>query len=188
MSFLYDQIYEDVKKLIKKYDSRDPREILIQRGVNIIAFKENTKLLGMYKIIKRNSFVFYNPFVDKRIQNMVFAHELGHDLYHREMAKNENLIEYELFDINSEMELCANIFAAHLLLDEKQLLNDIKEGYTYNQLASIYNVNVNLMIFKLNEMHRMGINIRKEEADSRFFRDINGKDMRNHDIYWWNYK
>lgn len=87
MSFLYDEIFDDVKKLIKKYDSRNPKEILIQRGVNIIAFKENTKLLGMYKIIKRNSFVFYNPFVDKRIQNMVFAHELGHDLYHKDMAK-----------------------------------------------------------------------------------------------------
>ena len=173
MSFLYDDIFDDVKKLIKKYDSRNPKEILIQRGVNIIAFKENTKLLGMYKIIKRNSFVFYNPFVDKRIQNMVFAHELGHDLYHKDMAKNENLIEYELFDINSEMELCANIFAAHLLLDEKEL---------------IYNVNVNLMIFKLNEMHRMGMNIKKEEADPNFFKDINGKDIRNHDIYWWNYK
>ena len=59
MSFLYDQIYEDVKKLIKKYDSRDPREILIQRGVNIIAFKENTKLLGMYKIIKSIKYNFY---------------------------------------------------------------------------------------------------------------------------------
>lgn len=183
MSFFYDQIFDDVKKLIKKYDSRDPREILIQRGVNIIAFKENTKLLGMYKIIKRNSFVFYNPFVDRRIQNMVFAHELGHDFYHRDMAKNENLIEYELFDINSEMELCANIFAAHLLLDEKELINDVKEGYTYNQLASMHDVNVNLMIFKLNEMHRMGMNIKKEEADSRFFKDINGKDIRNHDIY-----
>ena len=183
MSFLYDQIFDDVKKLIKKYESRDPKEILIQRGVNIIAFKENTKLLGMYKIIKRNSFVFYNPFVDKRIQNMVFAHELGHDLYHKDMAKNENLVEYELFDINSEMELCANIFAAHLLLDEKELIKDIKEGYTYNQLASMYDVNVNIMIFKLNEMHRMGIKIRKEEANPNFFRDIDGKDIKNYDIY-----
>lgn len=68
MSFLYDQIYEDVKNLIKKYDSRDPREILIQRGVNIIAFKENTKLLGMYKIIKRNSFVFIIPLLIKEFK------------------------------------------------------------------------------------------------------------------------
>ncbi|MDY3006815.1 ImmA/IrrE family metallo-endopeptidase [Anaerococcus sp. AGMB00486] len=182
MSF-YDEIFKDVKNIIKKYDTRNPKEILIQRGVTILAFKENTKLLGMYKIIKRNSFVFYNPFVDKRIQNMVFAHELGHDIYHRTYAKDSNLMEYELFDINSEMELCANIFAAHLLLDENKLIEDIKQGYTYNQLASLYNVNVNLMIFKLNEMHRMGIKIKKEEADSRFFKNINGKDIKNHDLY-----
>lgn len=183
MSFFYDQIFDDVKKLIKKYDTRDPKEILDQRGVTIIAFKENTKLLGMYKIIKRNSFVFYNPFVDERIQNMVFAHELGHDLYHRDMAKNDNLIEHKIFDINSEMELCANIFAAHLLLDENQLIEDIKEGYTYNQLASMYNVNVNLMIFKLNEMNRMGLNVKREEGDPKFFKNINGKDIKNYDIY-----
>lgn len=180
---LYDEIFRDVKKLIKKYDTRDPKEILRQRGVILLAFKENTKLLGMYKIIKRNAFVFYNPFVDERIQNMVFAHELGHDIYHRAYAKDSNLIEYELFDINSEMELCANIFAAHLLLDEKRLIEDIKQGYTYNQLASIYGVNVNLMIFKLNEMHRMGIAIKKEEADPRFFSNIDGKDSKNHEIY-----
>lgn len=52
----------------------------------------------------------------------------------------------------------------------------------------MYDVNVNLMIFKLNEMHRMGMKIKKEEADPNFFKDIDGKDIRNHDIYWWNYK
>ena len=93
-------------------------------------------------------------------------------IFHEDAASNE-LIEYELFDINSEMELEANIFAAHLLLDEKSLIEDVKEGYTYNQLASMYDVNVNLMIFKLNEMHRMGMPIRKEApSKSTFFRDI----------------
>lgn len=67
------------------------------------------------------------------------------------------------------MELEANIFAAHLLLDENCLIEDVKEGYTYNQLASMYDVNVNLMIFKLNEMHRMGMPIRKESPSSSTF-------------------
>ena len=80
------------------------------------------------------------------------------------------------FDINSEMELEANIFAAHLLLDEKSLIEDVRFGYTYNELASMYDVNVNLMIFKLNEMHRMGMPIRKEApSKSTFFRQIDGK-------------
>lgn len=172
MGISYDSIYKKAREVIDTYKSRDPRDILERRGVHLIAFKSNTKLLGMYKIIKEVSFVFYNPFVDERIQNMVFAHELGHHLFHEDAAAND-LIEYELFDINSEMELEANIFAAHLLLDENCLIEDVKEGYTYNQLASMYDVNVNLMIFKLNEMHRMGMPIRKESpSSSTFFRDI----------------
>ncbi len=175
MSISYDNIYKMTQSIIEKYDSRDPKEILEQRGVHLIAFKSHTKLLGMYKIIKGISFVFFNPFVDYRIQNMVFAHELGHDILHKDIAAND-IIEYELFDINSEMELEANIFAAHLLLDEKNLIEDARFGYTYNELASMYDVNVNLMIFKLNEMHRMGMPIRKESpSQATFFRKIDGK-------------
>ncbi|MGO3017611.1 MAG: ImmA/IrrE family metallo-endopeptidase [Anaerococcus sp.] len=173
MSISYDQIFKDSQRIIETYGTRNPRDILEGRNVKIIPFSTDTKILGMFKIIKRNSFVFYNPYVDKRIQNMVFAHELGHEIYHKNMAKNSNLMEYELFDINSEMELEANIFACHLLINEDELLEDLKQGYTYNQLASLYNVNVNLMIFKLNEMHRMGLPIKKESpADSKFFNNL----------------
>lgn len=172
MGLSYNNIYNETLDLINLHKTRDPRQILEERNVHLIAFKKNTKLLGMYKIIKGISFVFYNPFVDERIQNMVFAHELGHDMFHKDQA-TEDLIEYELFDITSEMELEANIFAAHLLLDEDLLMDDIMEGYTYNQLAAMYDVNVNLMIFKLNEMHRMGMPIRSETpSESTFFRDI----------------
>lgn len=51
MAYSYDQIYEDVLDLIKTHGSRDPREILEERGVHLIPFKEDTKLLGMYKIL-----------------------------------------------------------------------------------------------------------------------------------------
>lgn len=173
MTLSYENIYKDVQNLIKKHETRDPKQILKERKVKLIAFNANTKLLGMYKIIKRNSFVFYNPYVDQRIQNMVFAHELGHDIYHKEVAKDLELLEYELFDINSEMEIEANIFAAHLLLDEKEILEDLKKGYNYQQMASLYNVNVNLMIFKLNEMQRLGLPIKSMGyADAKFFKNI----------------
>lgn len=51
-------------------------------------------------------------------------------------------------------------------------MEDVKEGYSYNQLASLYDVNVNLMIFKLNEMHRMGMPIVKNETDSKFLQKL----------------
>ena len=98
--------------------------------------------------------------------------------------RDRGMVEYQIFDINNEMELEANIFAAHLLLDEKSLLEDVKEGYTYNELASMYDVNVNLMIFKLNEMHRMGMPIRKgNPSHADFFRSIDGRDIKNMGTY-----
>ena len=104
------------------------------------------------------------------------------DIYHRKYASNGALIEYQLFNINSAMELEANIFAAHLLLDESEITEFIYEGYTYDQLASTFNVNVNLMIFKLNEMYRMGLPIRKGVlANREFFVEIDGKDPKNID-------
>ncbi|NMA50030.1 MAG: ImmA/IrrE family metallo-endopeptidase [Tissierellia bacterium] len=182
MAISYDKIYKDTMKLYRQHGTRDPKTILENRGVNFVAFNQNTKLLGMYKVIKRNRFVFYNPYVDENLLRMVLGHELGHDLYHRKYASNGALIEYELFNINSAMELEANIFAAHLLLDEDEIIEFIYEGYTYDQLAATFNVNVNLMIFKLNEMHRMGLPIRKGDlANREFFIEIDGKDPKNID-------
>ena len=178
MSFLYDQIFDDVKKLIKKYDSRNPKEILIQSGVNIIAFKENTKLLGMYKIILNKPFVFYNDRMPAPIQRMVLAHELGHHLYHRKHAETKELIEYTLFHLTDAMELEANIFSAHFLLDEEAVYAMARAGYSYMDMARAFSVDVNLMIFKLNEMQRMGYDLPAlEAADNDFFRKIDGRKL-----------
>lgn len=178
-------IYKDVQKLIAHHGTRDPRCILKERKVSLIPFKESTKLLGMYKVILRNKFVFYNPFIDKRILNMVLAHELGHDIYHYELARKEEIIEYELFNITNSTELEANLFAAHLLIDNDELMEYIKEGKCYEELASIFNVNINLMFFKLNEMYRMGYPINRLDVtcDSKFFTNIDGTDKSNYEIY-----
>lgn len=178
-------IYNDVQKLIARHGTRNPRTILEERNVKLIPFDSNTKLLGMYKVFKRNKFVFYNPYVDDRILNMVLAHELGHDIYHYNLAKENNIVEYELFNITNSTELEANLFASHLLIDEDELMEYIREGKCYEDLASTFNVNINLMVFKLNEMYRMGYPINRLDVncDSQFFTEIDGTDEANHEIY-----
>lgn len=167
------RIYEDVKNLIEEEKTNDPEIILEQRDVVLLPALKNTKVLGMYKIIDGVRFVIYNPDMDYITRRMVFAHELGHDFYHQSLAENQDFVEYTLFDIRTEMETEANIFAAHLILDEDEIMNLIREGATYNQLASIFNVNVNMMIFKLNEMQRMGYKLNFDQnPDSNFFRNM----------------
>ena len=60
----YGLIYEDAMKLIKKHETRDPELILKNRNVKLLPFTGQTHALGMYVVIKRNRFVFYNPSID----------------------------------------------------------------------------------------------------------------------------
>ena len=46
-----------------------------------------SSLKGMYRVIKRNRFIFLNNSLDENMLRIVCAHELGHDQLHRNMAK-----------------------------------------------------------------------------------------------------
>ena len=90
-----------------------------------------------------------------------------------------------LFNITSSTELVANLFASHLLISDDELIEYIQEGKCYEELASIFNVNINLMFFKLNEMYRMGYPINRLDVcyDSKFFSEIDGTDKSNHELF-----
>ena len=94
-----------------------------------------------------------------------------HAIYHYKLAKYDEMIEYEIFNMTTSTELEANLFAFHLLIDDDELMEYIREGKCYEELASIFNVNRNLMFFKLNEMYRMGcpINRLNVTSNSNFF-------------------
>ncbi|MDQ0508270.1 Domain of uncharacterised function (DUF955) [Aedoeadaptatus ivorii] len=176
---MYRRLYEDATALRARYGA-DPRRILEERGVTLLPMRTSTKVLGMYKVILRNAFVFYNDAVDESILRMVFAHELGHHLYHRDYAARAELVEYTLFHLTGEMELEANIFSAHLLLEDEKVYEMAKRGYSYGDMARACFVDVNLMIFKLNEMQRMGYDLPFDEiADAGFFSKIDGRDAQN---------
>ena len=108
------------------------------------------------------------------LTQMVCAHEIGHDLLHRELAKGSgSLPEFVLFDMRSTPEYEANAFAAHLLIDDREILENLRQGYDVAQLASMMGTNINLMLIKLQEMSRLGYNIRVPfEPKSDFFKNI----------------
>jgi len=67
------------------------------------------------------------------------------------------LQEFTLFDMRNEMEYEANAFVAHLRIDSEELLELVGHGYDVVQLSSILETNVNLILIKLNELNRMGL-------------------------------
>jgi len=158
MNYKKNIIYTKVQKIINKFGTSDPFEIVKYSNIKIKYINNITNLLGMYTVIERNRFIFLNSNLEDYMLKMVLAHELGHDSLHRHLTKKTSFQEYELFDIVSQPEYEANIFAAHLLINDKDVISLLEEGYTDVEIAGILNININLLIFKMNEMNRYGAN------------------------------
>ena len=125
------------EKLVKRCGSRDPFEIARQLGINVMLCENFGSLKGMYRVIKRNRFIFLNNSLDENMLRIVCAHELGHDQLHRNMAKTTPIHEFMLYDMKSKPEYEANIVAAEILMDSDEVLRYIYEyGYTAEQIAS----------------------------------------------------
>ena len=60
--------------------------------------------------------------------------------------------------MKNNTEYVANAFAAHLLLDNDEVLELAMDGYDIVQIAGILNSDINLLLIKMLEMNKMGYN------------------------------
>ncbi|GHV49416.1 hypothetical protein FACS189499_10480 [Clostridia bacterium] len=110
----------------------------------------------MYAVIENVRFVFINSKLDERMQQLVCAHELGHDALHRDFAKTGALKEFMLYDMKSRPEYEANIFAADILLDGNEVYELACGGYDVEQIARELGTDINLVLIKMSEMNKVG--------------------------------
>ena len=69
--------------LVRRCGTRDPFRIAQELGIEVLFCEDFGPLKGMYRVIKRNRFIFINKDLSSRMQRIVCAHELGHDQLHR---------------------------------------------------------------------------------------------------------
>ena len=158
-------------RLVKRCGTRDPFEIARQLGVNVIFCEDFGSLKGMYRVIKRNRFIFLNNELDENMLRIVCAHELGHDQLHRNMAKKNSIQEFMLYDMKSKPEYEANIVAAEILMDNDEVLSYIYDyGYTAEQIACAMSTDINLVTLKIAHLATLGYNLRSLEHKSNFLK------------------
>ena len=142
--------------LVEKYQTRDPFQLAGRLGFSV-KYINTRKQKGFCKVILNIGFIFINENMSDQMQRMTCAHELGHLLLHRDaLTKHDYLIEMEIFNITDQRELEANQFAADLLIEEKELVSLLQEGYDVVQIASMMNVNVNMLMVKFLNMNKDG--------------------------------
>ena len=153
-----DYIYEQAERMVRRFGTRDPFEIARHLDVDITFRNDFKKLKGMYVVVKNQRFIYLNAVLPPRLHRVVCAHELGHDANHRKLAANAALREYMLYDMTSKPEYEANLYAAHLLLDEGDLLEYAEDGLNVQQIAEAMDTDINLLLIKMNAMNCKGYN------------------------------
>lgn len=157
--------------LVKRCGTRDPFRIARELGVEVMFCSDLGPLKGMYRVIKRNRFIFLNEDLSPRMQRIVCAHELGHDQLHRNLAKGNSLQEFMLYDMTTKPEYEANIVAAEILLDTNEVLEYIYQyEYTSEQIAFAMQTDINLVALKVAHLIETGYDLRRQEHRSDFLK------------------
>ena len=71
---------------------RDPFQIAKELGIIVLDDCENFgQLKGMYRVVKKNRFIFLNQDLSPQTKRIVCTHEIGHDRLHHALAKGDGL-------------------------------------------------------------------------------------------------
>ena len=162
-------IYDLVERIKAENFSSDPYELCENYGVRIKISNDIYDLCGMFTFVVDTPCIIINGNLHERVQKLVCAHELGHYFLHSDIAKEKCLQEFEIFDMRDRTEYEANTFAAHLLIDDDELIELLKSGRDCFLVAMILNVNPNLLNIKLSDMNRMGYSFPTSWGSSRLF-------------------
>lgn len=166
----YSQITDRSRALIRRYGTRDPFRLAREIGVEILYADTLNRLKGMYRVIRRNRFIILNSRNPERMNRIVCAHELGHDQIHRESAKDRPFQEFVLYDMETRREYEANLFAADLLLDDREMIGYIRDGLDTVGIATATGTDINLVALKIDCLIREGYKLREQEHDPKFLK------------------
>ena len=161
------KIIKKARKYIRTYGTTDPDILARELGVRVHD-ADFVKLKGVYKVIKRNPFIFIKKDLDPVMRKIVLLHELGHHALHRKEA--QIFQEFSLFtDMTvSRMEYEANLFAAEISLPDDEILDYIYQGYDAEFIAAAMNSDINLVALKVEELKRRGHDFNSLEHRTRF--------------------
>ena len=149
-------IYSKATEMVKQTGTRNPMKIASEIGVMLRYSEELDKLLGLYTYRWKHRIILLNDKMEEIMARMVCAHELGHDALHRDIAKGDGLKEFVLFNMKDTTEYEANAFATHLIIDDDDIYSMSKDKYDVVQIAKMLNVNINLVLIKLQELNKLG--------------------------------
>ncbi len=147
-------IVEKASELKKQYGTSDPFVLLEELGVTVKYSSGFHHLKAFYYIMLDVPYVVMSDRLEESELPVIAAHELGHHILHRQFAEDAPLREFGLYDMRSQPEREANLFAAELLIDDEVLQSLIREENDYFKISALLGVPPELLSFKLNSLNK----------------------------------
>ena len=144
------EIRKSAADAVRQYGTRDPFTLAREMHIELLV-RELGTLKGFYKDVYGTPFIFLSRHLSRGEATLVCAHELGHHLLHRQFAAF-GFEEVSVFSPASRREYEANLFAAELLLDTKEVFDAARAGCTAAQIAAEHGADVRLVELKLAAM------------------------------------
>ena len=144
------KIRKSAADAVRQYGTRDPFTLAREMHIELLV-RELGTLKGFYKDVYGTPFIFLSRHLSRGEATLVCAHELGHHLLHRQFAAF-GFEEVSVFSPASRREYEANLFAAELLLDTKEVFDAARAGCTAAQIAAELGADVRLVELKLAAM------------------------------------
>lgn len=149
------EIYDTVKSLVKRCRTSDPFSLAQALDIDVDC-ADLGNLKGFYVVYEKGRYIVINRRLDEHMSRLVLAHEIGHDILHRDLAENGGLGESSFFDMRSKPEKEANVFAANLLITDEDMLELSSYGYTIEEIAKSLNVHFQIALIKAADMAARG--------------------------------
>lgn len=138
------RIKDTVRKIIKKYKTRDPYEIA--EALDVILLHVPLKgVNGFYHYYNRNHLIYLSDTLSDLECRRVLAHELGHLILHKDI--NAIFLDTQTSLSTHRYEKEADIFASELLISDEDILDN--PDFTINQVACKTGTNENYVRNKL---------------------------------------
>lgn len=138
------EIKARVNKLVQKYKTRDPFEMI--KGMNVIlVFYPLDGVRGFYQYFQRNNIIYIDETLSEHDKAFVLAHEIGHMILHKK--SNAIFMDSRTQFRTSKYENEANKFAIELLISDESLSE--YSDCTIEQLSQIYGYHQKLIELRL---------------------------------------
>ncbi len=156
-------VYSQIEKYVRKYQTRDPYEILDALHV-VTRFSNNYPRDGLkgYCIqLNRTKYVVINDNLCEDDRRVTASHELGHIVIHGKELQCSPFKDFNIYQATGRKEREANFFGADLLIPDEEVLDLVhSQNANFFNVAKALNVPCEFFAFKLYSMVERGFPMR----------------------------